>query len=481
MPKAGNQTRQIFHLSHNFGEEEHQKSVNYHTPKDLCSVKYRDLDHAVEHCLRLMKEFPNCRDLWLSLSDLKSAFRIVPTRPEGWYLTIMMAENPQTNEKMFLIDKNLPFGSSISCSHFQRFSNCLAHLLMYALDMRRTPAITNYLDDFLFIAETEVRCNYILRTFISLCSVLGVPVAQEKTVEASTQIVFLGILIDGHNKVLGISWEKRSKALHLINSFLDKKKATVKQIQSLSGTLNFLNKAIFPGRAFTRRMYSKLSGKLTSLKQHHHVNLDGEFRQDCLVWQKFLQEGEFYSTCCRPLVDLNKKLLAKDIGFFTDATANPKLGAGGFMASGKWFFLQWDEKFMVREKPSIGYLELYAVCVGLFMWSDDKELRNARLLINCDNKSAVDMINSTTSKCGNCMTLIRMLTLLSLKCNLRVFAQHVKGVNNEISDSLSRLEFTRFARLTKEMKMDKTPSSLPNELWPMNKIWNHKMRIERNN
>ena len=39
VPKAGNQIRLIFHLSYNFGEEEHQKSLNYFTPKELCSVK----------------------------------------------------------------------------------------------------------------------------------------------------------------------------------------------------------------------------------------------------------------------------------------------------------------------------------------------------------------------------------------------------------------------------------------------------------
>ena len=53
VPKAGNQTRMIFHLSFDFGVEEQCKSLNYHTPNDLCSVKYNDIDYAVRTCRQL--------------------------------------------------------------------------------------------------------------------------------------------------------------------------------------------------------------------------------------------------------------------------------------------------------------------------------------------------------------------------------------------------------------------------------------------
>ena len=41
----------------------------------------------------------------------------------------MKAQDPLTGEWKYFIDKCLPFGSSISCSHFQRFSNALQHLI----------------------------------------------------------------------------------------------------------------------------------------------------------------------------------------------------------------------------------------------------------------------------------------------------------------------------------------------------------------
>ena len=56
VPKAGgDQTRLIFHLSYDFKNDRH-KSVNFHTPKELCTVKYKDLDFAVQTYLQLCEE-----------------------------------------------------------------------------------------------------------------------------------------------------------------------------------------------------------------------------------------------------------------------------------------------------------------------------------------------------------------------------------------------------------------------------------------
>ena len=70
-------------------------------------------------------------------------------------------------------------------------------------------------------------------------------------------MIFLGIILDGVFMLLAIPDEKRTKAVYLLNKMKDKKKATVRDLQVLCGYLNFLKKAIHPGRAFTRRMYAK--------------------------------------------------------------------------------------------------------------------------------------------------------------------------------------------------------------------------------
>ena len=103
---------------------------------------------------------------------------------------------------------------------------------------------------------------------------------------------------------------------------IDRKKTTVKDLQSLCGYLNFLNKVIFPGRVFTCRMYSKyaqITGNTEAkkLKQHHHVKLDKEFKSDCAVWLSFLDDATNINCVVnRPMVDLSLAVLAEQLLFF---------------------------------------------------------------------------------------------------------------------------------------------------------------------
>ena len=188
VPKAGQKTRLIFHLSYEF--KSGLGSLNANTPKELCSVRYQDLDYAVKACLQLLSNHPGFNDLFYSKSDLTSAFRILPLNNRCYRWLIMMARDPNTNKKYYFADKNLCFGASISCSHFQRVSNCLCHIATYLTGIQESPlrsrgVITNYLDDFLFVGLSEESCNNMLNTFIEMCNHIGFPVAMDKTEFAS--------------------------------------------------------------------------------------------------------------------------------------------------------------------------------------------------------------------------------------------------------------------------------------------------------
>ena len=73
--KQNGDTQLIFHLSHPRNTD---KSVNANTPKEKCTVQYRDLDNAIKLCLQVGK---GC---YLAKSDMKSAFRHLPIRPKDW-------------------------------------------------------------------------------------------------------------------------------------------------------------------------------------------------------------------------------------------------------------------------------------------------------------------------------------------------------------------------------------------------------------
>ena len=74
------ETHLVFHLLYLRGN-----LVNSNTPKSKCSVKYKDLDHAVQLYLQAGQ---GC---YTAKSDMKSAFRNLPIRPQDRKWLVMKA------------------------------------------------------------------------------------------------------------------------------------------------------------------------------------------------------------------------------------------------------------------------------------------------------------------------------------------------------------------------------------------------------
>ena len=218
-------------------------------------------------------------------------------------------------------------------------------------------------------------------------------------------------------------------------------------------------------------MYAKFSNliEVKELRKHHHINLDKEFKEDCIMWRKFLQPDNIMSVC-RPFIDVSDKKGAKENFFYSDASGSLKKGAFGAVFVDRWICAPWSKTFLQDNNPSIEYLELAALVIAVFTWID--LLANLRVRIFCDNNSVVNMIESTSSNCKRCMRLIRILTLKCLNFNTRIFAKHVKSEDNEIADALSRGQWSRFRRLAKQHKLQRVPDLLTKEVWPIEKIWN---------
>ena len=260
VPKdGGKKTRLIFHLS--YPRNGKYVSVNGGIPKDKCSVSYPDFDEAIKLCIAAGM---GCK---MGKSDLSAAFRHVPMSEGSWALLVMKAECPIDGKIYYFVDKCLPFGSSISCAHFQAISNAIAAIV----EFRNGKKTINYLDDFFFAALLQALCDDQLDNFIKVCGEICFPVALDKTFWSSERLVFLGLLIDSVNQVVCLPKEKVEKALEMIDFFLSSKKVTVLQVQKLCGYLNFLCRCITPGRTFIMRLYSLIAND--NLKQHHHIKL----------------------------------------------------------------------------------------------------------------------------------------------------------------------------------------------------------------
>ena len=425
--------------------------MNSGIPQEYCKVKYPNFEEAVNMCLIAGK---NC---YMGRSDVSMAFRNVPLKVEDFPLLLLKATHPMTKKTYYFVDKCLPFGSSISCAFFQAVSDSIAFLVRYKTG---NPTV-NYLDDYFFAALLKAWCDWQLNQFLDICQKINLPVALEKTFWGTQLMTFLGLLLDSRLQLVCVPVEKVDRALDMVAYFLNKKnkKATVKQIQKLCGFLNFLCKCIIPGRTFLRRTYALVSSKL---KPHHHVRISAETRMDLETWKIFLEHPTVF---CRPFMEFGR-IFADDIDMYSDASRNFRLGCGA-LCNENWTYVQWDENFMRKCQPSIAYLELYGIAIAVLKWI--KHFKNRRVYLFTDNKTARDIINSNSSKCKNCMVLMRLIILESLVWNVRVYAKYVKSKDNELTDALSRMDFQRFRRVGPHMNIK--PDKIPDKLWPMEKIW----------
>jgi hypothetical protein len=161
----------------------------------------------------------------LAKTDIKCAFRLLGVSPSDFDQLGFSFDNK------FYFDKCLPFGASISCSLFEKFSTALH---WFTEQKTGKKDILHYLDDFLFGAEADSpKCQFILQTFRDICKLWGVPVAKDKTVEPTEILTFLGIEFETLAMELRLPNEKLVELKHTLELFVQSKKVTLRQLQSL--------------------------------------------------------------------------------------------------------------------------------------------------------------------------------------------------------------------------------------------------------
>ena len=435
VPKKNGDFRLIHNLSYAAAKGE-AISVNEGIPREEAYVQYAGVDDAVK-CLKACG-----RHSFMVKVDILQAFRQIPVRKVDYPLLGFKWKGK------FFYDRCLPMGASSSCKMFEAFSSALEWILLKRLGVSYC---VHCLDDFWIVEKTQVECKRSLRTFLALCVELGIPVAHEKTVGPDQTLVFLGIEIDASKMELRLPEDKILKCQNLLESNRIKRKMTLRELQSLIGSLSFACIAVPPGRAFLRRLIHLTRG---IKKQHHFVTLNAEARADMSCWLEFLSHFN------------GRNMFLEDVWLSNTAiemyTDSAPFGYGAIFGS-RWlhhrFPLEWASL-------NICFLELVPIVVALYVWGG--LLRNHSLLLFTDNEALVAVINKQSSPDTLIMKGIRKLVVACLKFNVRVRARHVAGAVNLKADALSRGLIEKFKILSPQSFQD--PTLIPDELLPQNFI-----------
>jgi hypothetical protein len=416
--------RLIHHLSHPPGN-----SVNFFIPQELSSVQYTPISAAISSIQAMG------RGCFLAKSDIKSAFRLIPLHPSVYPLLGMSWQGK------YYFDRCLPMGASSSCAIFECFSTALQWLVSQEISDCH---VHHVLDDFIFISSSRRSCLLGLQHFQSICALLGVPLAPDKTVGPSQVLTFLGIELDTSASEARLPQDKLDKCLLLISQTLSSKSLKLKSLQSIIGTLNFACSVVLPGRAFLRRLIQLLIGKK---KPNHHISLSAGAKSDMRTWKAFLDHfnGKSFFLQQRWATSISLQL-------YTDAAAS--LGYGAIFGQA-WFYGEWPNLWKAY---SITILEFYPILVAVETWAS--RMSNRCILFYTDNQAVVSIINSQTCKDTKVMLLMRRLVLTCLKHNILFQAKHVPGVNNTLPDLLSRLKLSQF-KAAAGCHMDQSATQVP--------------------
>lgn len=431
--KSKGEFRMIHHLSYPEGG-----SINDFIDPALTSVQYTHFDKAVDLIQRLGK---NCH---LFKMDIKNAFKIIPVRPEDFQLLGFSLNG------FYFFDKTLPFGASISCATFERFSTFIENCVV-----ARMPSgmLIHYLDDFLGGNKTRELCMATMNIFTGVLSELNVPIASEKTEGPTTVLTFLGLELDSAEMLVRIPMDKLNEVSDKIRIILHKDKAFLRDIQSLIGSLNFCCRAIPAGRPFCRRLINATCGVV---KPFHRIRVNTSMKRDLEMWLKFFSNYNGISVFHDRFWKSNA-----EANFFTDSAGGVGMGFGIYFQT-HWCAAKWPDDWHGADiTRDITALELFPILVAISIWGS--KLRNMRIQFNCDNSAVVTVLNTWSSKSERVMTLVRALTLECLKFNILVRASHLPGIKNSICDALSRSQMSRFRMLAPEA--DELPHPVPEHIW----------------
>lgn len=429
--KVPGEFRLIHHLSYPKG-----LSINDGIHADHTTVSYATIDDAI-NCIKQLGH--GC---FLAKTDIKSAFRIIPINPSDYNLLGMKWKGK------FYYDRCMPMGCSSSCKTFETLSSAVEWIARQKL---KIDLIIHLLDDFLILAPTFELCKQQLGIFTHLCSYLGIPIAPEKTHGPSRVLSFAGIELDSIQMEARLPEDKVKKCTSLISQFLQRKKVTLRELQSLLGLLNFACTIVKPGRAFLRRLIDLTIGIRSPT---HFIRINTSVKADLKIWLSFLSQFNGRSFF------LNEQWLnSRKLNLFTDASG--ALGFGAIFGN-HWCYGKWPAHWAYS---NIAILEFYPIVLSLFLWGH--EMKNSSILFFTDNESLVYVINKQSCRDKRLMIFVRQLVLTCLSNNILFRARHVAGSRNYLADALSRLQVQTFHRLAPS-SMDTMPTDIPSHLQPQN-------------
>ena len=234
---------------------------------------------------------------------------------------------------------------------------------------------------------------------------VNLPIKQSKTEFPSSTVTFYGIEVDTVNQTFALAPNKVASLRQKLINLAKRKKTTLKEMQSLIGSLNFACRAIAPGRAFLRRLIDLTRGKT---RANHRIRITVEAHRDMSAWLEFLHafNGQLSflpttgmsSDVLHLTTDASGFAYGAVVGASYGAVVGASYGAVVWASYGAVVGASWLQGRFPSSCDSkhISIKELLPIILAVRRWGP--VWTNQRVLFLSDNTVVVAVINRQTAK-----------------------------------------------------------------------------------
>ena len=343
--------------------------------------------------------------------DLRQAYRQFPIDPGDYYLLgYFWKDSYYFDTVLAMGQRNAGYGCS-------RVTNALMFI-----HSKGGYHGTSYLDDMIGVSHPSIGSNA-YHHLGNILRDLGLEENIPKACPPSVIQTVLGVVIDTENMTISVTSERLKEISELLVKWRNKKLCRKKELQSLIGKLCYVSHCVRQSRIFLNRFLELL--RSVDWEVSKKIKLSSDFHKELKWWSMFLSSFNGVAFIPSPV------WMEPDVSMATDSCLD---GCGG-ICDNQIFHSKFPVSIIDQGLP-IHKLEFLAVLVGARVWGH--KFRGLKIRMYCDNKSVVDVINSSKTKDPFMATCLRELWLVVSSNEFELKAIHLPGEENRVADWLSR-------------------------------------------
>src|SRR5882724_6961759 len=394
-------------------------SVNAETPDTEGEITYEFFHEAMKAL------WEAGRGAMMEKLDLKDAYCHILVRSTDWHLLGFH----------WLGKFYYPVVLMFSGKSAPYIFNLFAEGLHWIIQRHIPAAIWHYLDDFLSIFKSSTprsTADAAVEWIESLGNELGLSFQPQKTIRPCTVIEFLGLELDSDAMEARLPKDKLTYLREMLENWKLRSTCSLKEVQELTGFLQFCAQVIPCARAFICRLINFSTTFLSDFARRH---IPAYARADLRWWSTYADSwnGVQILEMTRPTIQI-----------YTDASGVKGLGG---IHEDRWFSTRCPRRF---RNYDIQFKETYAVLQAILRWGH--LWKHSHVVFNVDNTAVVHALSSGTNRNVRVMNMIRMVIMLAAQLDFSYSSSWLPSHENSLADSASRFEYNRLFSIAPSLR-----------------------------